>query len=388
MLRNFGSWIAGVLFLLLVYYVILAVPLAMRDTPQLDGNSPQDLGAIGEYFGYLVGVPVAIGGALAAVLIALNTDQVAKRQLMLEAAKYRDQKTDEIKANIREFAMRLQAVRAIGDQLSRRISRLRPGANSTTALIEAAVGDESVIESHQALTVAFDELSRAILALASNEVVHACVEGQRSSTQNKIRSAIEAFWGKNEKFHFERSILDIRDRIEFLQQDRTVEDAAAAMMLMPADFHSVDFLGAYIKIADRNDRLATDLLKEQRLKVGDELLNYGLALLASLYQLLPSDSMISETIGRLYDIKDLKMRPTARFKAREIFFSRSTVEVVNQAIDGHRLFLKVKRPDVVSAGSIEFDDSAGPSGAGRAAQIVRASVEQIGEFMFRRDRAA
>lgn len=354
MLRNIGYVISFVLFLLFLYYVLFALPLAVQDAPHADSGTPEELGAIGEYLGYLVGVPAAIGGALAAVAIALNTDAVAKRQLQLEAAKYRDAKTDEIKDNIRDFAEKLQGVRRTGEQLARRIGRLRGDARSTAEFIELAAEDVRVNESFERITDHFDALSRSILNLASNEIIHACLESQRAATHNRIRDSIENFWGKSAKFGFERDILDIRDKIVFLQQDRTVEDAAAAMLLMPADFHTLDFIGAFIKIADRHDRLATELLQNQALGEGDELLNYGLALLAFLYQLLPSDQTISDTIARIYNIRDLRLRPAAKFKAREVYFSRSTVDVINQAIDGERLLYVVKSSNVVAEGSVGF----------------------------------
>ena len=363
MLRNVGYLIGGVLLLVLIYYVLLALPFLLQDRPQVDKNSEdflQQLGALGEYLGYIVGVPAAIGGALAAVAIALNTDSVARRQLQIEAAKYRDSKTDEIKTNLKDFAERLQAVRKTGAQLARRITRLRQHADTTTDLISLSAQDENVVESFDRLTEEFDSLSRSILSLASNEIVHACVEGQRTASRNKIREAVQGFWGNDTLFDFQRDILDIRDQLDFLQQDRTVEDAAAASLLMPPDYHTLDFLGAYIKIANRHDELGTDLLKQQSLREGDILINYGLALLASLYQLLPSDQMISDTITRLYKIRDVKLRPTSRFKAREVYFSRSTVEVVNQAIDGERLFLQVRSNDIVGGDGIGFHDASAP----------------------------
>ena len=253
----------------------------------------------------------------------MNTDAVAKRQLQLEASKYRDYKTEEIKTNLKDFAEKLQGVRKIGAQLARRLERQRANAPTTAAFIAAASEEPTVIESFDKLTEAFDALSRSILQLASNEIVHAAVEGQRGATDNKIRAAIQGFWGDGHKFDFNRDILDIREQIDFLQQERTVEDAAAAFLLMPPDYHSLDFLGAVIKAADKDDQLATDRLKDQSLAEGDEILNYGLALVASLYQLLPSDQMISDTIARLYNIGDLRLRPAAQFKAREVYFSRS-----------------------------------------------------------------
>lgn len=362
MLRNVGYVIGGILFLLLLYYALLALPLVVQDAPRPDPNAPdqlvelQQLGAVGEYLGYLVGVPAAIGGALAAVAIALNTDSVAKRQLQLEAAKFRDGKTDEIKNNIRDFAERLQLVRKTGAQLVRRMERVRNNVSSTVELIDAVENDATVIESFERLNEAFDDLSRSILSLASNEIVHASVEGQRTATENKIRDAVKRFWGDQHVFDFERDILDIREKIDFLQQDRTIGDAAAAMLLMPAGFHTLDFLGAYIKLADKSDHLAVELLREQALRKDDELFNYGLALIASLYQLLPSDQTITDTITRIYKIRDLRLRPAAQFKAREVYFSRSTVEVVGQAIDGERLFLRVVSPDLLHHGAVNFHE--------------------------------
>jgi len=376
MLRNVGYVIGGILFLLLLYYALLALPLVVQDAPKPDPNTPAELGAVGEYLGYLVGVPAAIGGALAAVAIALNTDSVAKRQLQLEAAKFRDAKTDEIKNNIRDFAEKLQIVRKVGAQLARRIDRVRDGAASTTEFLVAAENDPPVIESFERLTEVFDDLSRSILSLASNEIVHASVEGQRGITHNKIRDAIKRFWGSQEAFEFDRDILDIRDKIDFLQQERTIADAAAAMLLMPPGFHTLDFLGAYIKLVDKEDRLATELLQKQLLRKDDELLNYGLALIAALYQLLPSDQTITDTITRIYKIRDLKLRPAAQFKAREVYFSRSTVDVVGQAIDGERLFLKINSSTVVNRGSVGFDEA--------AIQPRKNRVERMASALFQR----
>ncbi len=358
MLRNIGYVIGGILFLLFLYYALFALPLAVQDAPQPDPNDPDQLGAVGEYLGYLVGVPAAIGGALAAVAIALNTDAVAKRQLQLEAAKYRDAKTEEIKVNIREFAEQLQHLRKNGTHLGIQIDKVRLRSASTAAFLAAVEEDEAACQAYARLEESFDDLSRAILKLASNEIVHACVEGQRESTRNKIRDAVQSFWGEKNKFDFNRDILDIREQIDFLRLQRNVKDAAAASLLMPPDSHTLDFLGAYIKIADCQDRLASELMMEQALHEGDELINFGIALIASLYQLLPSDQMITDTIARIYEIRDLKLRPVAPFKAREVYFSRTTLEVVNEAIDGGRLFLQVVSEDIVGGKGVSFHDEA------------------------------
>lgn len=350
-LRVIGSIIAVALMALFIYYLILELPGLYLHPEEQD---PTELGARGEYLGYLIGVPVAIGGALAAVLIALSTDQVARHQMLLAASDYRDKKMEAVKERVRDFAECLQRVRRTADLLSDDLYHLRVKAESTTEFLNAAQDSERCQDLHDRMMENLDELSRTILALSADEVVHAAVEQQRSSTDNKIRDRVSQFWGDYDTAALSRDILDIRDRIDQLVADNTVEDSAAAVMLMPPDYHSLDFLGAFIRVVDKDGRPAKALLRNQQLHPGDELMNYGLALLGALYQLLPSDMMISDAISSLYGIESMRRKATLQFKAREVYFSRTTLDVVNQVIDGERLFLKVISNNVVGEKAVRF----------------------------------
>lgn len=295
----------------------------------LDEAEGADPGQRGDYFNFLIGVPLAAAGSAVAAVVAASAKSVANRQRIVQEMDLADKKLTHGSDDFRRLVNAFDDLYEHGIAFQQTISELRKiareeGINILAILRHDRINDPNRITEGprvDELREIYEDVIRSYLTMISQKCATVfevyqiltfdpfwsrAIEHQASDISNNwfsLEALMREELGLPPLEPDERSPRAIARQIRRWAQDHDHETAVMSVYYLPEDASPIDLIGAVIKLTTADNDVPR-LAALRQWDAGDEttlrILNRGAASLFTLYYAMPSEEALRDTVFSLF----------------------------------------------------------------------------------------
>ncbi len=340
-MQRFRAWVHFVLLaagifvgILIVISIVTYLGIRFTGIEDIAFSPEQDdfSGNLADYLNFLIGIPVAIVGAIVAAFVATSTYDVGARQERFARLNFLLDRFDRMNYAWTHSASLLSDYSDLGGDFFSLIANGFEKAQASAGrvnIVEVAEELSGSVEGKKAIQN-LQEVSKRLEIVFNEEILpdhfgyRAVTFGESVESEKRslkvIRESLHTLGADTSMFsnRFETSLVDLIGSLKFLVSRTEAIDAATAWPLLPSRTDKIEQIGAMLLSVDElaNTHVATTLERAREATGVGYVHNVGLAVIVDLYRAMPSEAaflrFLEQEVDPVFTSSNLRTSALAR----------------------------------------------------------------------------